>query len=99
MLLPVADRIAGSPTGRKLAFSLFFAHPERVPADDAVASSAALANAPWFDETLPALLAEQFSGGEQITVPVTIAWGERDRLLLPRQAPRAAARDSRRPAA
>ena len=39
MLLPVADRIAGSPTGRKLAFSLFVAHPELVPADDAVASS------------------------------------------------------------
>ena len=91
MLLPVADRIAASPTGRKLAFSLFFAHPELVPADDAVASSAALANAPWFDETLPALLAEQFTGGEQITVPVTIAWGERDRLLLParRRAPSA----------
>ncbi len=88
-LLPVADRIAATPSGRKLAFNLFFAHPENLTPEDAVTSSAALAHAPWFDETLPALLSDRFTGGEQITVPVTIAWGERDRLLLPRQAPRA----------
>ena len=50
----------------------------------------ALAGAPWFDETLPAVRAFEFSGGSEIQVPVTIAWGERDRLLLPRQARRAA---------
>ena len=31
-----------------------------------------------------------FAGGERIAVPVTIAWGAKDRLLLPRQARRAA---------
>ena len=35
-------------------------------------------------------MSERFSGGEEIDVPVTIAWGEKDRLLLPRQAARAA---------
>ena len=89
LLSPYAERVAASPTGRKLAFSLFVAHPERLSAGDAVASSRALAEAPWFDATLPAALADRFTGGDQITVPVTIAWGERDRLLLPRQAPRA----------
>ena len=49
-----------------------------------------MAGAPWFDEMLDAILSDHFTGGEQIGVPVTIAWGEKDRLLLPRQAPRAA---------
>ena len=90
LLAPAVDRVAATPTGRMLAYGLFFAHPENVPAADAAASTRALARAPWFDQTLPALTADRFAGGEQIQVPVTIAWGERDRLLLPRQAPRAA---------
>jgi pimeloyl-ACP methyl ester carboxylesterase len=32
----------------------------------------------------------QFSGGDQIAVPVTVSWGSKDRLLFPRQALRAA---------
>jgi pimeloyl-ACP methyl ester carboxylesterase len=40
---------------------------------------------------LKALIADSFSGGEAITVPVTVAWGEKDRLLLPSQAYTAAA--------
>ena len=49
----------------------------------------ALARAPWFDATLPAITSARFSGGELIEAPVTIAWGEHDHLLLARQAPRA----------
>jgi len=50
----------------------------------------ALAGAPWFDDTLRAINRDRFSGGESISVPVTIAWGEHDRVLLPHQAKRAA---------
>jgi pimeloyl-ACP methyl ester carboxylesterase len=46
----------------------------------------ALAHAPAFDPTLRAMLNRRFEHGEHIEVPVTIAWGERDRLLPPRQA-------------
>jgi pimeloyl-ACP methyl ester carboxylesterase len=67
----------------------YFAHPTRIPADEAAANIRGVASAPWFDETLRAITEERFSGGEQISVPVTIAWGDRDRLLLPRQAARA----------
>jgi pimeloyl-ACP methyl ester carboxylesterase len=42
--------------------------------------------APWFDETLAPIALDRFGDGGQISVPVTIAWGEKDRLLLPRQA-------------
>jgi pimeloyl-ACP methyl ester carboxylesterase len=89
LLAPYADRIAASPTARKAAYALFVARPERLPAADAAQATRALAAAPWFDDTLAAALADRFGAGEQIRVPVTIAWGERDRLLLPRQAPRA----------
>ncbi len=90
LLAPRADRLSASPTIRQLTLSQFFAHPRKVGAADAAASARALAGAPWFDETLSAVLSKRFSGGERIDVPVTIAWGEKDRLLLPRQAPRAA---------
>jgi pimeloyl-ACP methyl ester carboxylesterase len=71
-------------------FAQYFAKPTRVPPDAMAASVRAAAGAPWFDDTLRAItMPKGFSGGEQIRVPVTIAWGEHDRLLLPRQAHRA----------
>jgi pimeloyl-ACP methyl ester carboxylesterase len=90
LLAPIADRLVRSPAVRKLTFSLFLARPESLTAEQAAESSRALASAPWFDETLRSLVAQHFSGGERIEVPVTVAWAEKDRLLLPRQAPRAA---------
>ncbi len=85
-----ADTMFATALGRKLALNLFVAHPERLTAAEAAENTRALASAPWFDATLPALRASQFSGGEAITVPVTVAWGSKDRLLWPRQARRAA---------
>jgi pimeloyl-ACP methyl ester carboxylesterase len=68
----------------------YFAKPGRISAEDSAANIRAVANAPWFDETRRAInSADRFTGGEQIAVPVTIAWGEHDRLLLPRQSSRA----------
>jgi pimeloyl-ACP methyl ester carboxylesterase len=90
LLAPRVDRLSASPMMRQLTWSQFVAHPRKLGAADAAASARALAGAPWFDETLPAVLSKRFSGGERIDVPVTIAWAEKDRLLLPRQAPRAA---------
>ena len=54
-----------------------------VPAHDTVH---AMAEAPGFRETLRALEKERFTGGDAITVPVTVAFGTRDRVLLPRVA-------------
>lgn len=86
-----ADTLFATALGRKLGLSLFLAHPERLTAADAAENTRALAGAPWFDETLPALRAFQFPEDQEIDVPVTVAWGAKDRLLLPRQARRAAA--------
>jgi pimeloyl-ACP methyl ester carboxylesterase len=91
-LAPYADRLSSSLTARRITWSQVVARPELIPPPDAAAAARALAGAPWFDDTMRATLAERFTGGERIDVPVTIAWAEKDRLLLPRQAPRAARR-------
>jgi pimeloyl-ACP methyl ester carboxylesterase len=87
---PVADRLLALPGARTLAFSQLVARPKQIEPDVAAETIRALAGAEWFDETLEAITAEHFTGGAEIGVPVTIAWGRRDRLLLPRQAARAA---------
>lgn len=86
---PRSDALMASKPVRVLSMKAFFNRPERIPAADAAVTWRGVHDATWFDETLPAILAERFSGGEQITVPVTIAWGEQDHLLIPRQARRA----------
>ncbi len=88
---PRSERLLVRPGLRRLAFRQVVEHPERMSPAEASESLRALAGAPWFDETLPALRPREFSGGAEIPVPVTVAWGEDDRLLLPRQARRAAA--------
>jgi pimeloyl-ACP methyl ester carboxylesterase len=86
-----ADRVTASVLGRRLVFGQVLARPDRVSAVDAADSVRALARAPWFDATFRAVIHDRFTGGEQIGVPVTVAWGEKDRLLLPLQVRRAAA--------
>jgi pimeloyl-ACP methyl ester carboxylesterase len=91
MIAGRAERLLRRPRLRKIAFGQVVEHPERIPDEEVGASVRALAFAPWFSPTLKAITTgPQFTGGEQITVPTTIAWGEHDRLLLPRQARRAA---------
>ncbi len=90
LLAARAESVTATTVGRAAALGQYVAHPSRLPATDAADAIRALAGAPWFDEMLDAALSDRFSGGEQITVPVTIAWGEKDRLLLPRQGVRAA---------
>jgi pimeloyl-ACP methyl ester carboxylesterase len=83
---PYAEWLTASAARRKLLFFNFFAHPERMPAEDAALQLSGLSDAPWFDETLKAMLHRRFQHGERIDVPVTIAWAELDRILPPRQA-------------
>ena len=85
-----AEQILSRPRLRQLAFAQLVAHPLKLPREEIGPSVRALANAPWFDDTLRAINEEHFTGGAAISAPVTIAWGEYDRVLLPRQASRAA---------
>jgi pimeloyl-ACP methyl ester carboxylesterase len=90
-LAPHADGLSGRPGQRKLLMNVFMAHPERLPRAEAAASMRAMAGAPWFDATLPAISPWSRDPAPDPSVPVTIGWGEKDRLLFPRQGHRAVA--------
>jgi pimeloyl-ACP methyl ester carboxylesterase len=84
----VAPRIARTGVGRRAASWQVMAHGDRVPPDALVEDLANLAEAPGFDATREAMVERRFQPGP-IDVPVTVAWAEKDRLLLPRDAGRA----------
>lgn len=88
---PVVERAMRSPVARRLALAQMTAHGERMPADAAAAALRNLAESPGWDATLRAMHTRTFEGGAHVPPPVTIAWAEKDRLLLPRQAERARA--------
>ena len=88
---PHADPLMRPRAGRVLALGQFVAHPTYISPGDAAASLRALADAPWFDATLPTLRHGHFGDGAGIDAPVTISWGDRDRVLPRRQLWRAAA--------
>lgn len=84
-LEPVAARLARTTAGRALLVSSIVARPSRMSPEQVVGDVAAfLAARPAMD----AILAEAppFTGKVPDDVPVTIAWGSRDRLTRPRQA-------------
>ena len=76
-------------TARKLLFIQTFAHGETVTHEEAVATVEAFAGAASFDETLAAFTGYVAPANAADETPVTIVWGDRDYLLLSRQARRA----------
>jgi pimeloyl-ACP methyl ester carboxylesterase len=88
-----APRLLGTPTARKLMLSQTFGRPERMTAEAAVATVRNFADSPGVPGALEALRQGHFSGGDQIEVPVTMIWGDRERLLPRRE--RQAARSVR----
>ena len=87
---PVLPALMGNPVTRTAATGHLVGRPWSMPAGAAVGATRNLATSPGFAATVTsALAAGTFRGGAEIAVPVTIAWGTHDWLLLPRQAPRA----------
>lgn len=86
-LHPVAPTVFRRPRARRLLMAQMFAHPERLTPGEAYASLVTLLEGKGFLDTLTALDGHRFEG--EVGVPVTIAWGTRDGLLLPSQALRA----------
>ncbi|TLS44007.1 alpha/beta fold hydrolase [Streptomyces montanus] len=88
MPLPVVERLSRSAAGRTVLTSTIYARPERRSPEAVVAETLALARAEGFSETLRAGTAVQFT--ENLPgLPVTVAWGTRDRILVRRQGIRA----------
>ncbi|MER5886552.1 alpha/beta fold hydrolase [Streptomyces sp. NPDC001941] len=88
MPLPVIERLSRSAAGRAALTSSIYARPGRRSPEAVVAETLALREATGFHQTLAAgrdvLFRDDVTG-----IPVTVAWGERDRLLLRRQGVRA----------
>ncbi|MGW1503068.1 alpha/beta fold hydrolase [Streptomyces mirabilis] len=86
--LPVIERLSRSAAGRAALTSTIYARPGRRSPEAVVAETLALAHAEGFADTLRAGTTVQFTD-DIPGLPVTVAWGTRDRLLVRRQGIRA----------
>lgn len=86
--LPLVKRLSRSAAGRTMLTSTIYARPSRRSPEAVVAETLALAQATGFDATLRAGSTVRFTD-DIPTVPVTVAWGTRDMLLVRRQGVRA----------
>jgi pimeloyl-ACP methyl ester carboxylesterase len=81
---PVMRRVLEVELMRAMSFGMLLARPRRITADAALADSLALRNGRAFEAVARAGLRYRFRGAPE--VPVTVAWGTRDRILPYRQA-------------
>jgi pimeloyl-ACP methyl ester carboxylesterase len=86
--LPLVEQLSRSAAGRTMLTSTIYARPGRRSPDAVVAETLALARATGFDDTLRAGSTVQFTD-DIPGLPVTVAWGTRDMLLVRRQGVRA----------
>ena len=86
--LPAVERLSRTVVGRAALTSTIYARPGRRSPEAVVAETLALAHAAGFAETLRAGINVQFTD-DVPGLPVTVAWGTRDRLLVRRQGIRA----------
>jgi pimeloyl-ACP methyl ester carboxylesterase len=86
---PALPLLAGNPVTRTLLMAQFYARPWRLDPQGTVESTDDLIRSTSFDETCDAFTGYLAPEAAADKVPVTIAWGSRDRLLLPRQLNRA----------
>jgi pimeloyl-ACP methyl ester carboxylesterase len=84
-----APVLAGNAVTRTLSLSQFYARPWALDPDDVIASVNALVDAPAFDDVNASFAGYLVPATAADHVPVTVAWGAKDRLLLPRQLERA----------
>ena len=83
-LLPIAPTVARSRAGRALTYSAIVSRPGKMSPEQAAGDMAAFVAA---KDALNVVLAglPNFTGQLPAGLPVTIAWGTRDRLLPQRQ--------------
>jgi len=91
-LLPLLPLAVRSKRLRTLAFTGTMVRPAEVTRAQALHRIRAYAKASGFDRANDEMRASVFTGFDQIPVPVTLAWGEHDRLVRPPSTPPAVAR-------
>lgn len=87
---PIVPALVATGPMRAALFSQFFARPWRMSPEAAVLAADGLLAAPSFDAAVAEFSNYRFGRPDELRdVPVTIAWGSRDFLLLPREGERA----------
>jgi pimeloyl-ACP methyl ester carboxylesterase len=80
-LMPVLPTLLRSSAGRQLLLGASMAHPERVPPEAAARLVRSYVTSSGYESANVAMRSEVFSDFEDVRVPVTLAWGELDRLV------------------
>ncbi len=80
----LARRLLAHPAGRALALGTLFGRPWRVPEHEALVAFEGFVGSAGFTALLEQLAPTRFEGGAALRVPVTVAFGRRDLLLLAR---------------
>ena len=81
---PLLNRLVQYRAGRIALLFLFFGHPTRVRPEAAVGHIAGLAAADAFPAAARSFHSYDARRGLELDVPVTIAWGQKDRVLIHR---------------
>jgi pimeloyl-ACP methyl ester carboxylesterase len=79
------SRVVGFRLGRGLVLGQTHGRPFHISADYARAVVRAMGTCPGFDAALRATARQRYRSDTPITAPMTVAFGTRDLLLLPRQ--------------
>lgn len=88
-LAAAADPVARIAPLRVALGAQYFGRPWRVPAEDFADLLRSYAASDALQESVDSIAFWRFGGGVPAEVPVTIVWGSRDALLVPRQGRRA----------
>ena len=86
---PLLPRLFESPALRRSLNRQYAEHADRLTPQEALATAESFMGASGFDATAEALHEGHFTAAGDVTAPATVAWGDKDKLLLPRQAERA----------
>jgi len=81
LFAPLVPGMMRSRLGRTILLSGTMAKPRQVPPKAAIEMAETFARTPTFDAHLADTRRERFRDGHDIDVPVTIAWGEKERLI------------------
>jgi pimeloyl-ACP methyl ester carboxylesterase len=92
LLRPALPRLVESTPLRAVMLAQYFGHPSHLTPAVALRTMTDFADAPGLPAIIPDSRHYRFEHGDELDGSVTIAWGDRDRLLVGRQAEAARAR-------
>jgi pimeloyl-ACP methyl ester carboxylesterase len=81
LFAPLLPYVLGNPVGRTIFLSQQMGRPWRLSAEEAMEAARTMGATRGFDEHLTATNCARFSRGQEIDVPITMAFGSRERLL------------------